>query len=82
MYIAFLIRWYVLIYFFHSFCSFLGKKPPCYDALLVSVGIGVVLYVFSIVSDIFWMMLSNCKHVDWHWFLISWSNEKRLGYVI
>ena len=29
MYIAFLIRWYVVKYFFHCFCSFLGKNPPC-----------------------------------------------------
>ena len=53
MYIPYLIRWHFLIYFFHIFCSFLGKKPPCCDALLVSVGIGVALHVFSIVSDIF-----------------------------
>ena len=52
IYIPFLI-WYVLICFFHIFCSFLGKKPPCCDALLVSVGIGVALHVFLIVSDIF-----------------------------
>ena len=53
MYIAFLIRWYVLMCFFHCFCSFLGKKPSCCDVLLVSVGIGVVLHVFVMVSDIF-----------------------------
>ena len=28
MYIPFLIRWYVLICYFHIFCSFLGRKPP------------------------------------------------------
>ena len=53
MYIAFLIKWYVLICFFHIFYSSLGKKPPCLDDLLVSVGIGVELHVFTIVSDIF-----------------------------
>ena len=63
---CFLIRWYVLICFFHGFCSFLGKKPPCCDVLFVSVGIGAVLHVFSMVSDIFCMMWSNCEHVDCH----------------
>ena len=29
MYIPFLIRWYVFICFFHIFCSFFGKNPPC-----------------------------------------------------
>ena len=53
MYIAFLIRWYVLMCFFHAFCSFLGKNPPCCDVLLISVGMGVTLHVVSIVSDIF-----------------------------
>ena len=53
IYIPFLIRWYVSICFFHIFCSFLGKKPPCCDALLVIVGIGIALHLFSIVSDIF-----------------------------
>ena len=52
MYIAVLIRRYILICFFHVFCSFLGKKPPCYDALLVSVGMDVALHVFSIILDI------------------------------
>ena len=64
--IVFLIRWYVLICFFHGSCSFLGKKPPCCDVLFVSVGIGVVLHMLSMVSDIFWMMWSNCKHGDCH----------------
>ena len=53
MYISFMIRWYVFICFFHVICSFLGKKPPCCDALSVSVGMGAALHVFSIVSDIF-----------------------------
>ena len=66
IYIVFLIRWYVLICFFHGFCSFLGKKPPCCDVLFVSVGIGAILHVFSMVSDIFCMMWSNCEHADCH----------------
>ena len=56
IYIAFLIRWYVLICFFHIFCSFFGKKSPYHDVLLVSVGMGIALHVFSIISDIFWIM--------------------------
>ena len=78
MYIAFQIRWYVLIWFFHIFCSFLSKKPPCCDALLISIGMGIALHVFLMVSNIFWMMWSICEHVDCHWFSVSWSNEKRL----
>ena len=54
IYINFLIRWYVLIYFFYVFCSFLGKRPPNCDVLLVSVGMGVALHVFSIVLDTSW----------------------------
>ena len=81
VYIAFLIRWYVLMYFFHIFCSFLGKKPPCFDVLLVSVGIGVELHVFTIVSDVFWMMWSNCEHADCHWFSVS-RKEDWLYYLI
>ena len=42
--------------FFHDFCNFLGKKPPCCVVMLVSEGMGVVLHVFVIVSDIFWIM--------------------------
>ena len=38
---------------FHVFYSFLGKNSPCGDVLLVGVGMGVVLHVFSIVLDIF-----------------------------
>ena len=53
MYIPFLIRWYVLIFFFHIFCSFLGKKSSCCDALLASVGMGVALHVFFVVFNIF-----------------------------
>ena len=68
--------------FFHSFCSFFGKKPPCCDVLLVSVGIGVVLHVFTIVLDIFWMMWSNCEHADYHWFSLSWFNEKDWLYYL
>ena len=30
------------------------------------------------VSNIFWMMWSNCEHVDCHWLSFSWSNEKML----
>ena len=52
--------------FSHIFCSFLGNKPPCCDALLVSVGIGVALHVFSIVLDIFGIMWSICVHIDCH----------------
>ena len=52
--------------FFHIFCSFLGKIPSCCDALLVSVGMDVVLHVFSMVSDIFWIVRSNCLHADSH----------------
>ena len=39
--------------FFPCFCSFLGKNLPCCQVLLVSVGMDVVLHVFSIVSNIF-----------------------------
>ena len=78
VYIAFLIKGYVLICFYHSFCNFLVKKPPCCEVLLVSVGIGVVLHVFVIVSNIFWIVWSNCEHADCHWFSVSWSNERRL----
>ena len=43
--------------FFHDFCNFLSKKPPCCVVLLVSgEGMGVVLHVFVIVTDIFWIM--------------------------
>ena len=66
IYIVFLIRWFVLICLFYVFCSFFGKNPPCCDSLLVSVDIGVALHVFSMVSDIFWMMWSICKHADCH----------------
>ena len=53
MYVTFLIRWCVLICSFQAFCNFLSKKPPCCDALLVSVGKGVALHVISTVLDIF-----------------------------
>ena len=52
--------------FLPYFCNFLGKNPPYCDALLVSAGMGVVLHVFSMVLDIFWMMWSNCVHADSH----------------
>ena len=45
--------------------------------MLVSDGIGVVLHVLTIVSDIFWMMWFNCEQADCHWFSVSWSNERR-----
>ena len=57
--------------FFHCFCIFLGKKPPCCDVLLVNVGIGVVLYVFTMISDIFWVMWSSCEQADCHWLPFS-----------
>ena len=68
MYITFLIRWYVLIFFSIFFCSFLCKKSPCCSALLVSVGMGIILHAFLIVSHIFWMMWSICEHANCHWF--------------
>ena len=66
-YITFLIRWYVLICFFQVFfCSFFGKKSPCCDVLLVSVGMGAALHVFSTVLDTFCMIWSICEHVECH----------------
>ena len=56
MYIAFRVKWYVVMYFFHILWVFLGKYPPCIMVLLVSVDIGSVLQVFSISSDIFCMI--------------------------
>ena len=53
MYITILIKWYVLICFFHAFGSFLSKNLVCCDILLVSIGMDVALHVFTIVSDIF-----------------------------
>ena len=42
----------VNIYIFHTFNSFLGKKPPCCDVMLETVGMDVVLYALSIIFDI------------------------------
>ena len=39
--------------FFPYFLKFPWQKIPCCDALLVNVGMGVALHVFSIVYDIF-----------------------------
>ena len=53
MYITFLVKWYVEMYFFHIFWVSLGRYPPCSVVLLVNIGIGSVLHVFSIFSHIF-----------------------------
>ena len=64
--------------FLPLFLYFSWQKAPLLDVLLVNVGIGVVLHVFTMVSDIFWMMWSNCEHANCHWLSFSWSNERRL----
>ena len=40
----------MLRYLFHSLASFHGRKPHCCDVLLVRLGNGSALQVFSIVS--------------------------------
>ena len=67
MYIVFLIGGMYSRCFFHSLDSFRGKKPPCCDVLFVRVGIGVALQVFSMVSEISPIMLSNGMHASCHW---------------
>ena len=81
MYIAFLIRWYVLKCVFHIFCTFLGKKRRCCAALFVNTGKGVVLHVFSVVLDIFWMMCYNFEHANSQWLSGSWSTKRRVVIV-
>ena len=72
MYIVFLIRWYVSRCFFHSLDSLRGKKPPCCAVLFVRVGIGAALQVFSMVSEIFSIMLSSVIQASCHWLGVSW----------
>ena len=69
VYIAFQIRWYVLICFFHVFWSFLGKNPPCCIVPFVSVDRGGILHVLLMVFEIFciiWSIwLHACCHCSW-----------------
>ena len=54
MYIAFLIKWYVIICFFSIFfCSFHGKNPLYCVALLISIGMSTILNMSLIFFDIF-----------------------------
>ena len=57
--IAFLIRWYVLICFFHVFWSFLCNNSPCCIALFISIGREIILHVFSMISK-FFVLCSLC----------------------
>jgi hypothetical protein len=65
-FMAFLMIWYVDSSFSHCFCSFLGRKPPCLFVWLVSVGIGGVVHVFSIVFDMLFTIWSICTHMCCH----------------
>ena len=66
MYMAFLMRWYVLRCFFHSLASLRGKNPPCCDALFVRLGSGSAIHVISIVSEILLTMWSSIVHASNH----------------
>jgi hypothetical protein len=46
----------VLRCLFHSLASLRGRKPPCWDVLVVRVGRGAAWQVFSIVSEILLIM--------------------------
>jgi hypothetical protein len=52
-FLVFLMMWYVNNSFFYGFWSFLGRKPPCLDVWYVSVGMGGVVHVSSIIFDMF-----------------------------
>jgi hypothetical protein len=65
MYMVLRMRWYVLRCLFHSLASLRGKKPPC-CVLFVRMGSGSARQVFSIVSEILLIMLSNVVQASAH----------------
>ena len=72
MYIVFLMRWYVSRCFCHSLDNLRGRKPPCCAVLLVRVCIKVALQVFSMVTEISSIMLSNAVQASCHWLGVRW----------
>ena len=52
--------------FFHSLASFRGRNPHCCDVLCVRLGSGTALQVFSMVSEILLIMLSNEMQASCH----------------
>ena len=67
IYMAFLMRWYVLRCFFQSLASLQGKNPPCCDIPFVRLGNGSALQVFSIVSEIY----LQCNSMTYKLFVIA-----------
>ena len=56
MYMVFRMRWYVLGYLFHFLANLRGRNPHCWDVRFVRLGNGYALQVFSIVSEILFIM--------------------------
>jgi hypothetical protein len=52
--------------FFHSLDSFRVRKPPCCVVSFVRVGIGAVLQVFSMDTEIFPTILSSVIQASCH----------------
>ena len=50
-------------------------------SLFVYTGKGVVLHIFSVVLDIFWMMCCNSEHANSQWLSGSWSTKRRVVIV-
>ena len=53
--------------FFHFFCSFLGRKPPCWVVRCVSEGRGGALQVSWVLSDICCIRWSSLMQDISHW---------------
>ena len=53
--------------FFHSFSSFFGRKPPCFEILVVSSGNVCDVHVTSSVLDISFVRISSVSHAVSHY---------------